>query len=123
MSIIQRVIAVGIAMAVLFVMLGTVVLPFFQDTYSKATCQNPAWNCANAGAYTNCTNRIQDAYNTTPLPTDYPIVESTAGDTTWCSHLCLDCETAGSYRTTAQGLLVLGLIVAVIGFAVYFMRR
>lgn len=123
MALVDSIVKGVIALTVLFLLMATIVLPQFANTYNY--CQNPAWKPDNSsdGTYTNCSSRVQDAYNSTPTPSDYPITEDTTDDHLNYTKLCLNCDTAGAYRTTIQGLAVLLIVIGVIGFAVYFLRR
>jgi len=119
-NIINRVIYGGIGLVMLFLLSSTLILPQLDGAMDRS-CSSITWRCADGGVKTNCTYDM--GTNTTSTPTDYPIIETTAGDHVWCSEQCLSCDDSGGFRTTTQGLLLLVIVIGLIGFAVYFMRR
>lgn len=123
MNPISKILYGGIGLTILFVLVSTVILPNFATTYNY--CQNPAWKPDNSssGVYTNCTDRVQDAYNSTPSPTDYPITVDTAEDYRNYTNLCLNCDTRGGFSTTLKGITVFILVIAMIAFGVWFWNK
>ncbi len=118
-----------VGLLLLFLMASSVFMPFFSSSWRY--CQARQWNCGVAGVYTNCTSRYQDPFNTTVVDpstgthTEGGLTDPVDTDTTQaaCTHYCLNCETAGGYRTSAQGLLLLVLVIALIGFGVRYLPR
>lgn len=127
-SILDKIILGAVALGLAFVIISSLILPYFSSAYRY--CQALQWEGAEGSVYTNCSNRYQDAFNTsfvdtvTRSHTEGGItspVEADTGNAT--DPFCLNCETLGGYRVPMQGMVLLVLVLAIVGFGVYFMPK
>ncbi len=102
-----------IALAILFLLFSTIIMPQFSSSYryaqalcwdnTTANCDySPVTNLTEVLVGTNCTGQMEDSSNTA-----------------WCQRVL----TAGDYRATNQGIVLLVLVIALIGFGVMFISR
>lgn len=131
--------SLGIGLIILFLLAGSLIMPFFATTYEHGTGTNPC-NRDNtcSGTSTNinnqyCTAGTQDAGAGTQACTN---CNGSAGYETFIKNclslidqgtymnnsFCNPCTTLAGYRTSYQGLLALILVIALIGFAVTFIK-
>jgi hypothetical protein len=111
---------------VAFVLLATMILPQFSLAWRF--CQARAWYVAN-GSYTNCSARY--SVNSTPVTTNdthtengetIPFGDGDFDNPTGVREYCQNCDTAGGYRQTNQGLLLLVLVIGLVGIAVAYLK-
>lgn len=134
MSSIKRAVAVGVALGIIFILAANLILPYFSSSYRY--CQDLRWEGATGNVYTNCTNRYQDAFNTSYVAcvyetigdvcvshTENGITSPINNNATNISSYCLNCLTAGGYRIATRGLVLLVLVLGLIGFGIYFLPR
>lgn len=119
---VRKIIAVPIALAVLYLMLNTVIFPNFKKSWQF--CDTKTWYPAHGAVTTNCTSLV-DTKNDTMLSG----ATFTEDGETWATsgvgaqnNFCLSCSTEGNYRSTNQGLQVLILVIALVGFGVGFLK-
>lgn len=126
-GILEKALAVGIGMMLLFILASTLIMPQFSKAWRY--CQAKEWVGTQGGVLTNCTTPYQTANttfvdNTTATHTEdgetNPRDTDTDGGT---NRFCLNCKTLGGYRTTVQGLVVLVLMLALITFGLHFFPR
>jgi len=116
-----------VALGVAMVLLATLILPQFSSSYRY--CQARTWQGAVGNVYTNCTNRYQDAFNTSFVDassgthTENGATDPVTTDNANAESFCLDCTTLGGYRTTMQGITLLVFVLAIIGFGIYFIPK
>lgn len=129
-NILNKSLAIGIGLLVLFLLGSTLIMPQFSSAWRY--CQEVKWTGANAGVTTNCTYDDDPAHFNNSMinvSTTYTYTRSGVGtydiDATadGASSLCLGCLTAGGWRTSTQGLLLLVLVAALVTFALYFFKR
>lgn len=129
-SSINKAIAVGIGLVLLFIMASTMIMPFFKQSWQY--CQDMVWEGAQGGTLTNCTRVIENSNTTAVMVAGnishteggYPAARVAAdANYLFTNQFCLNCNVAGGYRTTSQGLTLLVLVIGLVGFAVYFFKR
>lgn len=114
-----------LGIAVVFVLVASITMTYFSRSWRY--CQDVRWVGADAEATTNCTRRYGDGFNTSYVDAEndtYSTYLHTEDGQTWpvdptaknASAYCLNCQTAGGYRVTNQGLMV--LIFALFAIAV-----
>lgn len=108
-----KIIYMALALGLLFLMIPTVIMPSFSSSYrfAQVTC----WTNTTA----NCD--YDTTVNTTPLTTSQ--VSCGASEYGAATSYCQRISTAGGYRTANQAIILLLLVVAMIGFAVYFVKK
>lgn len=123
---VRKIVAVPIALAILYIMLTTLVLPNFAKTYE--TCGNDAYSAGRGGtSLTNdcCTTSTATvtACTNCNISSGYSTFLSTCGSLIAVGNgtHCYSCS-AFAYKTTNQGLLLLVLVIALLGFAVAFLK-
>lgn len=130
-SILNNVLAVSLGLVVLVVVASSILLPQFSTSWRY--CQAREWKCADGGTTTNCTtpyatsNTTQVVLNATGSATSHTELGLTESvETDDCSNhtnvdnFCLNCDTAGGYRSATQGLLLLGLVLGLMGLGIKF---
>lgn len=124
MSVVNKLIYGGIALALLFILASTVMLPYFSTAWRY--CQALQWVGAHGSSYTNCTVPYQTS-NTSAVSgtshTENGITSPVATDSGNSDEFCLNCATQGGYRTTVQGLSVLILVIGLIAFGLHFFGK
>jgi len=112
---VDKIIYGGIALAVLFLMLSTIVLPFFSSSYrfAQATC------------WTNTTSQCDYdiATNTTVISSALACSASVFPTGLSGVTMCQAISTAGGYRSMTQAAILLVFFLAIIGFALRFMPK
>jgi len=127
-SIMNKAITVGIGLLLVFLLSAAIVMPRFSDSWRY--CQDVRWDCAAAGAVTNCTyDDNVEHFNNSYVDTSTGARYTRSGIGTYdvvlgaeCSDMCLRCITAGGYRASAAGLQLLILVLALIGFGLLFFK-
>lgn len=129
-NILNKIVAGTVALALIYVIVASLVLPYFSSSYRY--CQALQWEGAEGNVYTNCTNRYQDEFNTTFLScfgttcTTHTENGKTSPVRTTAVNLtsyCLNCATLGGYRGAMQGIVLLILVLGLVGFGVYMMPK
>lgn len=126
-GILDKSITYGIALLVVFLLASTIVMPQFSNAWRY--CQNRQWNPDHANAQgANCTNLYQNATNDSAISgvsefTMNGLTSNVEDGGENVAYYCLNCDVAGGYRTTIQGLAVLTLVMGLIGFAIYFLPK
>jgi len=115
----------AVALAVLFLLLPTVILPYFSTAYSF--CQHQKWYGANTtlgvANLANCTNVIT-SYNTSKITPGVDYLNNPVSlDSYNNDNFCLNCDTAGGFRAPSQGIMILILFMALISAAIYFIPK
>lgn len=107
-----------VALMIVFLVFGALVMPYFSSAwrFAQDVCLTPSDTGDTVG---NCT--YDKTANTTVIVAGDHICtgndeNSTAG--IWCQKV----QTAGGYRISTQGLLLLILVMALVGTALYFLR-
>lgn len=114
----KTIIQIGIGLFLFFLLAATMVLPFFNTAYNF--CQAKSWNCETGTSYANCTQRYQEAYNTTVVSGTTYLNDPVTGSI--CLKECLNCDTRGGYFATNQGLTLLVLVMALLGIGMAFFK-
>ena len=123
---IDKAVSYGVGLLIVFLLTATIILPQFSTAWRY--CQAKEWVGAEGGTNTNCTTPYRTA-NTTMVDhtadthTEAGDTSPVADDNGLADNFCLNCATLGGYRTTVQGLAVLALAMAFIGFAIYFFPK
>jgi len=124
----KNIIAVGVALVIFFIIASTLILPFFATTheYGFGDCPYPS----DTSTCTGLTNNYCSDVGTTETAVancnnsaGYEAFLSTCGSliaTTNGTH-CYNCEDWG-FKTTNQGLILLVFVLALIMFAVTFIK-
>lgn len=122
-GILNRALAIGIGLMILFLIASTLIMPNFSTAWRY--CQAREWVGADGGTLTNCTTPYQNANTTfvdngTGIHTENGRTDPVASDNTEANSFCLNCSVAGGYRPTVQGLVVLAMVLGFVAFAIYF---
>lgn len=127
-GILDKAIAYSVGLLLLFLLASTLILPNFSKAWRF--CQAKQWNPDDGGLLgANCTtpytNANTSAVTGTPHTEDGETVPAEVDIDPYESIdvYCLNCETLGGYRTTVQGLVLLALALALIGFAMIFLPK
>ena len=118
---IMKPIYIGIALAVLFIMLSTMVMPYFSTAFRYA--QDVCWTgtAANCDYDTN-TNSTVITNSTAVTGTGlYGVCAPTA--TNFATAMCLHITTAGGYRSITQAVILLIFFFTILGFALRFLPK
>lgn len=130
MGVLDRAVAYSVGLLVLFLLGSTLIMPQFSKAWKY--CQALQWNPDEGGALgANCTTPYTNT-NSTPVVNE--TTKHTEEGDTWpvdqdstaiegVDYYCLNCDTPGGYRTTVQGLVILVLSLALIGFAIKFLPK
>lgn len=111
MTLLKKMIMGGIILAIIFVLLGNLIMPQFST----------AWRYAQDLCWTNVTASCD--YDTTVNTTVITNANTCTGSGYAQGDLCQAVQTAGGYRVANQGLMILILIIALIGFALTFWSK
>jgi hypothetical protein len=113
----DKLIYTAIALAIIFLMLSTIIMPYF----------SPAYRYAQATCWTNTSSKCDyDAtVNTTVITNTSANVCNFASNTDFgvTGNMCQAIVTAGGYRLINQTLMLLTFFLAMIGFALRFIPR
>lgn len=111
----------GIALAVIFLILPSLVLPMFNE--SSNYCAITKWYGADNGVLTNCTD-VKTASNSSfvDLAKTTYLGQPLDQDNGMADQFCLNCETGGRV-SMATGIIVIILIISLVGFAIYFVPK
>lgn len=130
-GIVDKAVGISIGLLILFLFATTLILPQFSSSYRY--CQGLEWKGAAGDVYTNCTARYQEEFNETEVAqraagatgshTENGVTSPVDDDAINVTSYCLNCETAGGYRTANQGLNLLILTLALVGFALIFLPK
>lgn len=114
----------AIALALLFILTTSIIMPQFNTTYNYPSCVANSTTWYNASRYAGTTTVCQ-VYNTSTLDQTVGLQAcyGTDGATGENSSVCCRTCTNFSWRSSGQGLFVLVLVMALIGFAVAFIMK
>jgi beta-lactamase regulating signal transducer with metallopeptidase domain len=123
MSIINKSLVIIIALAVGFLVLSAIMMPFFSKNY-RYTCSAYVWKPANAGVTTNCTNKVETANESaitiSVANTQYGYTNPAQSFV--ADNYCLDCTTAGA-QTNISAMILIVFALGLIGLALKFLPR
>jgi len=132
MSLINKFIAGVVAMLILFLLASTMFVGFFATTYehgfgtepcNKDGCVLGDTEFSNPNCLTHSTTII--ACTSCNVSAGYEFFLDNCGDLIAVSNNthCYQCTTFQGWQSTSQGLILLVLVIAIIGFAVYFLPK
>ena len=124
---VKNITAVALGLALVFIITSSILLPQFSSAWRY--CQARQWVATQGGVMTNCTTPYQTA-NTTFVDTtgtshtEGGLASPLNSDTgVGVDRFCLNCSTAGGYRTTVQGVLLLVLVLFLVAIGLRYFGR